>query len=307
MGGVRSTTLLDVRGLAIPVTEHDVEHGEQLMNKPPVAHEASSAGIPNAQARELRDGPTPLAGNSHQAIHVLMFSDHRHSEARFSRPSVLHPSEIASHYPKEKLPVDRLLITRLFISALQRAGHDPSPEPAGFALERSVASGPVVLEGCIWKLHFETSPTPVLDLDLSLTLFALQPSTILWQADIPEVETLPFWIGLGCRPDEVVPAALADLEAAALIQFRSEQFLEAVEGRAVRKQAPSPDPGGSHKVVAATSWTTSEQGDITATAHESGIAASADAKSGKSGPSGAAETRTGRSQQLKKKQAAAVR
>ena len=143
-----------------------------------------------------------------------------------------------------------------------------------------MAPEPVMLEGRIWRLQFQTGPAPTLELDLSLTLYDLQPSAILWKMDIPADGTLPFWIGLGCKPEEMVPAALEELEAAAMLHFRSEQFIRAIGGQVARRETASPDPGGSHKVVASTSWTTSEQGQITATAHESGTQAHANDTAG---------------------------
>jgi hypothetical protein len=203
----------------------------------------------------------------------MMFSDCRRAPENTHGHASLQAAEMDSHYAEGSLPVDRVLITRLFLRALQHAGYNTSPQPVGSAARRGDASSPVVLEGRIWRMQLEERPTPVLNVDISVALHDSSTSMTLWRTDFPEDDSLPFWVGLGCPAEESVAIALGELEAAALVQFSSASFLEAVDGREAVSETQPADTGGSHKVVSASSWTATDEGEITATAYESGSAA----------------------------------
>ena len=249
-----------------PAATGHVQNGEELMNEPSAVPNASDSGA-NPVSPTNRSSESP---RRYRSIRVILFSDCRSSLEQPLGQSSAQAAEIASHYAGGQLPVDRVLVTRLFIRALQHAGYDTSPQPVRSAARQGVGPGPVILQGRIWHMQFQERPTPILNVDLSLALTDSLTGGTLWSLDLPEDDSLPFWVGLGCRPDEAVAIALGELQAVALAQFSSASFLEALDPYETGLEAPSPDPGGTHKVVSAASWTATDEGQITATAYESG-------------------------------------
>jgi hypothetical protein len=257
------------------------------MNEPSAVPMPPSSGAPTKPGTDHPWQPP----RQHRPIRVMLFSDCRRAAGNPPGCASVQAAEMDSHYAEGHLPVDRVLITRLFLRALQHAGYNTSPQPVGSAARRGNTSSPVVLEGRIWRMQLEERPTPILNVDISLTLSDSSTSMTLWSMDFPEDDLLPFWVGLGCPAEESVAIALGELEAAALVQFSSASFLEAVDGQEAVSEPQPTDAGGSHKVVSASSWTATDEGKITATAYESGSSSNVSESAGEDSQESAAGKR----------------
>jgi len=161
------------------------------------------------------------------------------------------------------------LVTRVFANALRRAGYLAAIDASsGPTLGRSAVQH-IVLVGRIWSFNFQTHASTLLEVDVSISLWDGPTAETLWRMDFPTEDDLPFWIGLGCKPEEMARAALREVEEAALLQFQSDPFRRAAGWPdAAGEPAPS-EADTPHRIVAAPSWTGTDQGEITATAHES--------------------------------------
>lgn len=218
-------------------------------------------------------GPRPC-----DSIRVRKFVDHRQRHHRGFDRIVCHASELTPTETAGIEAIDHRLITQLFARTLQRAGYDAELELDGAEASTRAPGGALVLDGHIWRFHFQTRPTTILELDLSLVVVNAQTLAVLWQLEVPDEDTLPFWVGLGCRPAEMLQAAMQEVEEAAFVEFASERFARAVSGSSKRLDPEALGPDMSHDVVAESSWTATDEGEITATAHESGRSAPASGK-----------------------------
>lgn len=241
------------------------------MNEP--VGKSLGVGTRPAQSTAFSRPTQPQPLERRPPILVILFYDHRRPLDSPSGDDSHQLFEAISTHRTGQLPSDCLLITRLFQYVLERVGCNTHPQVDVGVSTHDLTSSPAVLEGHIWSLLFETKPIPLFHVDLSLSLLDPQTSRILWQSDFPGEEDSPVWIGLGCRLEDMVSMALAELEAAALLHFRSAPFLEAV-GFVDACPVPLPGHSGdSHTVMAASSWTSTDNGEVTTTAHESESAA----------------------------------
>jgi hypothetical protein len=219
--------------------------------------------------------PTRQSGEDRSSkILVRPFVDHRRwGSHTFHRGGTPATETLFAGMPGDPAP-DRDLISGLFVRALKQAGYDAVMAPVAMSTIHSVAAGCVVLEGQIWSFRFETRAAPVLEVDLSLQLRGGDGAEVLWQADFPEDNTVPLWIGLGCDPRDMAGAALKEVEAAVRQQFAARKFAESVRQVVplTSEPASAPVPDDSHEVVAGSSWTGTDEGEIKATAHVSGSA-----------------------------------
>jgi len=196
-------------------------------------------------------------------------------------------------------------ITGVFVNALRNAGHPVGSGVSGWlGAEDPPALPPAVLTGRIWSFEFRTDAVTLLQVDVSLALYDGRTLERLWRMDFPCEEGLPLWIGLGCKPEEAFDAALKEVEEVAALQFRSDPFYRALHQAAGSPAAPvakaavlhepqaghesqvgdparrclaglrteSGEPGlpdADHELVPGSSWTGTDEGRITATAHQS--------------------------------------
>jgi len=161
------------------------------------------------------------------------------------------------------------LVTRVFANALRRAGYHVAIDASSGTTLGGSAVQPIVLVGRIWSFNFQTHASTLLEVDVSISLWDGPTAETVWRMDFPAEDDLPFWIGLGCKPEEMAHAALREVEEAALLQFQSNPFRRAA-GWPDAAGEPAPSEADTlHRIVAAPSWTATDQGEITATAHES--------------------------------------
>lgn len=244
------------------------------MNKPQNTGSACDSGLPRSRPSASRAPDSSNRTAQRRLIQVMPFIDARSLGAR--RQGHAWPFDVAirwSHAGRQ-VATDSVLITRVFASALRRAGY-------GVALDvpsRHAAGGrtvpPTVLMGRIWCFNFHTHASTLLEVDISISLLDGPTLETLWQVDFPVEDDLPFWIGLGCRPEEMTRTALREVEEAALLQFQSDPFRRAA-GWPEADRGPAPaEAEPVHQVVIASSWTSTDQGHITAAAHESDPASS---------------------------------
>lgn len=233
----------------------------ELTRKPTTAIEGRVRSHGEASANLV---PTEHGVGS-RLIRVKLFTDHRRVSATGLVPHEVRDSQ-ADGLGNAAL-FDRVQITRVFLNALQEAGYACRLETEEARQDATGATaGEFTLEGRIWRCQLDVRPVPLLDLDITLRLSGRQGAVGQWQMDFPEDQNLPLWMGLGCQPEQIVHAALKGVESSALEEFQSESFRAAL-GRLSDHPADSTTAEAHHEIVEANSWTATDQGEITATAH----------------------------------------
>jgi len=229
--------------------------------------DAPSVFAPASAATGSPGGAPPGA---RRTIRVSPFSDHRTrigSPAPSRLPDSALPSCVAGSDPL--IPeADR--VTRLFLKALLYAGHDAIHQGVGLRQTADALRAAAVLDGRIWDFRFRFTPALALEVDIELVLTDAATGEILWETDFPSESALPVWVGLGCDAEAARAEAHAEVKAAAALLFRADAFLQAVHGKPGPMPVASPCAGESHAVVAARTWTSTDQGQIHATAFECG-------------------------------------
>ena len=205
-------------------------------------------------------------------MEVRPFSDPRWLDAR-APGRILH-SDVEPRLLNStgSVRVHGCLVTRLIMTALRDAGYSVVSEIHGWGKPQPDTGPRAVLEGRIWSFEFLTNATTLLDVDLTLSLYGKQTAEMLWQSEFPDADGLPFWVGLGCKPEETIRTALQAVEEAARERFSSEHFAEVVGWDAEDAEQSRVRVDATHELVSEASWTGTDAGEISATAHESAAA-----------------------------------
>ena len=211
--------------------------------------------------------PAPVA----PVLLTQPFEDRRSRTEKNRFPPIATPGQPWREAGCGSGQTDALLIAGLLVTALHESGLVAELDvPPGLSVSVNHRSVHRVLTGQLWSFALdEEAGVPILVADLHMELRDPRSSALLWSANFPGDVEVPLWVGLGCRPELAVPAALAAFRIAAGQCFASDTFRQAAGNHGVSREVVRDEPLSTHEIVGSASWTAAETGEIEFAATES--------------------------------------